>query len=186
MFEDMTFCPPGDVDLESFWQYINEFNKQGNSKYSSIKSFEAARFFLSALDLAKVGIGLKPGYVPSETYFVCINKNLIVGRIDLRKDLNESLMIEGGHIGYEIRPSERQKGIGKSAVKAFLGSGLVELPRVLITCFEHNIASEKIALSVGGTYEDTRTSPRTGERTKRFWVDTARCQPNTKSDYYLG
>ena len=49
--------------------------------------------------------------VPARTYFlVRENDNKIVGMINIRTVLNESLKKYGGHIGYGIRPTERKKG----------------------------------------------------------------------------
>lgn len=39
--------------------------------------------------------------------------NRILGIINIRHALNDYLLTYGGHIGYSIRPSERQKGYGK-------------------------------------------------------------------------
>lgn len=41
------------------------------------------------------------------------NDNKIVGRVNLRWILNEWMLKNDGHIGYCIRPTERQKGYNK-------------------------------------------------------------------------
>lgn len=52
-------------------------------------------------------------YVPDSTFF-CIDtrRNIFVGAVNIRHYLNEQLLLDGGHIGDGIRPSERGKGFG--------------------------------------------------------------------------
>ncbi len=49
------------------------------------------------------------GLVPATLYFLVDNTNKIYGALDIRHELNEYLENVGGHIGYGIIPSERQK-----------------------------------------------------------------------------
>lgn len=54
-------------------------------------------------------INLEKGRVPSSFYFLMI-KNRILGSISIRHNLNDEMLSKfGGHIGYNIRPSERRK-----------------------------------------------------------------------------
>ena len=50
------------------------------------------------------------GVVPYSTYF-CLDeeRDLFVGAVNIRHYLNESLLLNGGHIGDGVRPSERRK-----------------------------------------------------------------------------
>ena len=67
--------------------------------------------------------------VPAKTFFLVREEdNRIVGMINIRLTLNEKLKKFGGHIGYSIRPTERQKGYNK--INLYLG---------LLTCQKHNI-----------------------------------------------
>ncbi|MNJ73270.1 Acetyltransferase (GNAT) family protein [compost metagenome] len=63
----------------------------------------------------------------------------------LRHQLNESLLMYGGHIGYIVRPTERGKGFGK----LFLSKMIEEankrsVDKLLITCDETNERSRKV------------------------------------------
>ena len=111
------------------------------------------------------------GLVPSSTYLGIREKdNYIVGMIDIRHYLNEYLTQVGGHIGYGVRKSERNKGYAKQMLKLALEkSKELKIKRVLITCDEDNIASEKVILSVNAKLEDIRNVD--GENKKRFWID---------------
>ena len=111
------------------------------------------------------------GLVPSSTYLAVREKdNYIVGMIDIRHYLNEYLTQVGGHIGYGVRKTERNKGYAKQMLKLALEKCKeLKIKRVLITCDEDNIASEKVILSANAKLEDIRNID--GENKKRFWID---------------
>lgn len=111
------------------------------------------------------------GLVPSSTYLAVREKdNYIVGMIDIRHYLNEYLTQAGGHIGYGVRKTERNKGYAKQMLKLALEKCKeLKIKKVLITCDEDNIASEKVILSVNAKLEDIRNVD--GENKKRFWID---------------
>ena len=111
------------------------------------------------------------GLVPSSTYLGLREKdNYIVGMIDIRHYLNEYLTQAGGHIGYGVRKTERNKGYAKQMLKLALEKCKeLKIKRVLITCDEDNIASEKVILSANAKLEDIRNVD--GENKKRFWID---------------
>ena len=111
------------------------------------------------------------GLVPSSTYLGVREKdNYIVGMIDIRHYLNEYLTQVGGHIGYGVRKTERNKGYAKQILKLALEKcKKLKIKRVLITCDEDNIASEKVILSANAKLEDIRNVD--GENKKRFWIE---------------
>ena len=111
------------------------------------------------------------GLVPSSTYLGLREKdNYIVGMIDIRHYLNEYLTQVGGHIGYGVRKTERNKGYAKQMLKLALEKCKeLKIKKVLITCNEDNIASEKVILSANAKLEDIRNV--NGENKKRFWID---------------
>lgn len=111
------------------------------------------------------------GLVPSSTYLAVREKdNYIVGMIDIRHYLNEYLTQVGGHIGYGVRKTERNKGYAKQMLKLALEKCRdLKIKKVLITCDEDNIASEKVILSANAKLEDIRNVD--GENKKRFWID---------------
>ena len=111
------------------------------------------------------------GLVPSSTYLGIREKdNYIVGMIDIRHYLNEYLTQVGGHIGYGVRKTERNKGYAKQMLKLALEKCKeLKIKKVLITCDEDNIASEKVILSANAKLENIRNVD--GENKKRFWID---------------
>lgn len=107
----------------------------------------------------------------TQLFFVRERDNKLVGMIDIRHYFNDYLEKFGGHIGYSVRPSERQKGYAKKMLKMALPlCKRLGLNKVLITCDDGNIGSEKTILANGGVYESTVKDPNDNVALKRFWI----------------
>ncbi len=113
------------------------------------------------------------GLVPATQFmFIRENDNRLVGMIQVRHYFNDYLSKYGGHIGYSVRPSERRKGYAKEMLKAALPfCREIGLNKVLITCIEDNIGSEKTIIANGGKYESTVFEADENIYLKRFWID---------------
>lgn len=109
------------------------------------------------------------GFVPASTYFLMRNTR-ILGAINIRHCLNDYLFNYGGHIGYGIRPSEREKGYATRMLSMALP--LVKqlgVTRVLITCDQENIASAKTIKANGGVLENEVIED--NSITQRYWIE---------------
>lgn len=109
--------------------------------------------YLRRMQILAKGKNLPEGEVPRNTYFLfCGGK--IIGRSEIRRELNEEYRTIGGHIGADIRKSERKKGYGILILKLTLEKAKeFGLERVLITCDRKNIASAKTIEKCGGVFE---------------------------------
>ena len=91
-------------------------------------------------------------HVPALTYFfVRESDKRIVGMINIRLALNERLKHYGGHIGYCIRPTERNKGYNK--INLYLGLKVCDthhIDTVLLDADLDNPASWKTMEALGG------------------------------------
>ena len=115
-----------------------------------------------------------PSHLVPATQFFFVRKsdNKLVGMIQVRHRFNDFLEKYAGHIGYSVRPSERRKGYAKEMLKKALPyCREIGLDRVLITCIDGNIGSEKTILANGGVYESTLYEPNSGRNMKRFWIE---------------
>ncbi len=137
----------------------------GLNRFSSIEDW------LEELKKRSSEATVPEGLVPSSTYLGVREKdNYIVGMIDIRHYLNEYLTQVGGNIGYSVRKTERNKGYAKQMLKLALEKCRdLKMKKVLITCDEDNIASEKVILSANAKFEDIRSID--GKNKKRFWID---------------
>lgn len=154
-------------------EYKNEFILNGDSMdgcagLGNIESFEEWIQILK--DNSNIST-VREGFVPSSTYMaIRESDNRIVGMIDIRHFLNDYLEKFGGHIGYSVRKSERQKGYAKKMLELALEKCKeLNINRVLLTCSKDNIPSMKTILSQGGILENEILE---GERiTCRYWID---------------
>ena len=112
------------------------------------------------------------GLVPDSTYF-CLDteRNIFVGAVNIRHYLNESLLLNGGHIGDGVRPSERRKGIATKMI----GLALEEcrklgIERVLMVCNKENIGSAKSIQNNGGILEN-EIELEDGKIDQRYWIE---------------
>lgn len=109
------------------------------------------------------------GFVPSALYFL-VDHDRILGAIHLRFYLNDFLLNHGGHIGYGVHPDERQKGYADlmmTLIRPILEAH--DLNRILLTCDEDNIGSNKTIIKHGGVLENQVTFE--GKLTNRYWID---------------
>ena len=109
--------------------------------------------------------------VPDSTFF-CLDedRNIVVGAVNIRHYLNESLLLSGGHIGDGVRPSERRKGIATRMI----GLALEEcrklgITKVLMVCDKENIGSAKSIKNNGGILENEPIVD--GVPQQRYWID---------------
>lgn len=111
------------------------------------------------------------GLLPDSTFF-CLDtdRNIVVGAVNIRHFLNESLLLNGGHIGDGVVPSERRKGIAT----AMIGLALEEckklgIEKVLMVCDKNNIGSAKSIINNGGVLENEVLAD--GVTEQRYWID---------------
>ena len=115
-----------------------------------------------------------PDSLVPATQFMLVRKddNKVLGFLQVRHEFNDYLSKYGGHIGYSVRPSERRKGYAKVMLKMALPfCREIGLDKVLITCMDGNIGSEKTILANGGVYEYTIHEPSENKDLKRFWIE---------------
>ena len=122
------------------------------------------------LDKIDTRINTPPELVPGIVYFAVYN-NKIVGTIAIRYRLNEKLLKSGGHIGYSIRPSERQKGYATKMLALALDEcKKLNIAKVLITCDKDNLGSARTIQKNGGVLEN-EVIDEDGEILQRYWID---------------
>ncbi|NMB68050.1 MAG: hypothetical protein GYA20_04740 [Chloroflexi bacterium] len=90
--------------------FMMEFITAGESEYGWLNEYlESPTFsaYLDYLELCAMGEYKPEIYVPQTTFFLSDPQDRLLGISRLRHRLNPSLEIEGGHIGYAVRPSAR-------------------------------------------------------------------------------
>ncbi len=117
------------------------------------------------------GINLPEGWVRDSTYWLVTETNRILGAVNIRHQLTEKLLNCGGHIGYGIRPSERQKGYATQLLSLALEKTKeLGINKVLVVCDADNIASKKTIIKNGGI-QDKDYIEEDGNIIYRFWIE---------------
>lgn len=110
------------------------------------------------------------GLVPDSTFF-CLDtdQNRFVGAVNIRHYLNESLLLNGGHIGDGVRPSERRKGVATRMIALALEEcRALGLNRVLMVCNRNNVGSARSIINNGGVLENEVVVD--GVTEQRYWI----------------
>jgi predicted acetyltransferase len=127
--------------------------------------------FLQVIENREKGINLPVNRVPSTLLFGFVGPD-IVGRLQIRHELNDVLYNIGGHIGYVVVPEYRRKGHATEMLRQSLliarGLGLAQ---VLLTCDDDNLASVKTIEHCGGVFENTYTSIELRVPQRRYWIE---------------
>lgn len=153
-------------------EMARECSAHGEPRYEpALADFDA---YLRELASYARGVGLPDGHVPQTTYWGLVGGE-IVGSIRLRHRLTPDLEVEGGHIGYDVRPSRRGRGYATQMLALVLDRAReMDLARVLITCDADNIASARVIQKNGGRPAGQTRSPESGLDVLRFWIELER------------
>lgn len=106
-----------------------------------------------------------------ENFYLCYEGNRLVGVFSLKFELTDFLRSFGGHIGYAVRPADRNRGLATQMLR----QGLVlakqlGFSRVLCVCDDDNYASERVIVKNGGILENELYDPDEDVTVKRFWI----------------
>lgn len=174
MLEDFELILPSEKYLSSYIEVINEYKDNNITTYAFADTSRGDIF--ERFESFRTGDNLPQGYVKSTTLWLVCDEDFI-GEISIRHGLTEALMRFGGNIGYGVRYSWWNKGIGtimlsKALVYAKEEIGLL---KVLITCNDTNIGSARVIEKNGGVLEDKIINIIDGKEriTRRYWINIA-------------
>ena len=112
----------------------------------------------------------KEGLVLDSTFF-CLDtdRNIFVGAVNIRHYLNDALLLNSGHIGDGVRPSERRKGYATEMIRLALQEcKKLGLDKVLMVCDKDNIGSARSIKKNGGVLENEVLVD--GMLEQRYWI----------------
>lgn len=127
--------------------------------------------YIKKLEGWSIGQGLPDKFVPN-SFLVGVVDGQVVGRISVRHYLNEFLERIGGHIGYGVIPSCRQKGYATEMLTQALPiCSSLGIRKVLITCDSDNLGSQKVIENCGGVFDSLTDAPQLDVQKRRYWID---------------
>lgn len=117
--------------------------------------------------------------VPESVYWGVVDEH-VVGFIALRHQLNDKLARFGGHVGYEVRPSWRRRGVATTMLRRLLATDRARtMRRILVTCAPDNAASRRAIERNGGVLADVVHAEEIQRDTCRYWIDVDVRRPVT-------
>jgi predicted acetyltransferase len=157
---------------ESFLRGLREFRDEGLPWHLAVDLDVIERDFD-----AYVAARLSDAYRSTDarvaaTHLWAIADQQFVGRISVRHELNESLRLEGGHIGYDTVPSFRGRGVASEMLRLALPiARTLGLHSVLVTCDETNAASIRVIERNGGLLRETVTLAPGRPPKRHYWIE---------------
>ena len=150
------------------WKLDQEINHTNHSPWAIFKNdHRDFYYYLEHLELKESTEDL----VPDSVFFLLDeDRDRLLGAVNIRHYLSDSLLKEGGHIGAGIRPSERRKGYATEMIRlALTECKKLGIDRVLMTCDKDNIGSAKSIIKNGGVLENEFVNS-DGDVEQRYWI----------------
>ena len=106
----------------------------------------------------------------SLTYLAFDDIDNLIGILSVRYDLPKEKVMEFGHIGYGVRPSERRKGYATKIIGLALKEcQKLNIDKVLLVCDKDNIGSAKSIKNNGALLENEIVKD--GKTIQRYWIE---------------
>ena len=171
---EICLIEPSEAYADQIWEYRNRFleTKEDDGGCGELLECKSVEEWLQFVRAEKHQDTCPEGRVPSDCYLaVRTRDHKLVGMIDLRHHIEHPILgTWGGHIGYSVHPDERFKGYATRMLQLNLENARnLGLQRVMITCDDGNIGSEKTIVKNGGVFE--KAIPVDGRMVKRFWIE---------------
>lgn len=172
MEDQLTLVKPAEELKNAYLSFYREWLESDERMVPWVISRDPSDFseMVNWLEENESGRNLPEGWVPASTRWLVTREGEIVGAVNIRHRLTESLLQSGGHIGYGIRPSARGNGYATQLLKLSLEiCRELGMERVLLCCDEDNVASERVIRKNGGV-PDASFVEENGNVVKRFWI----------------
>lgn len=168
-------CIPASLEyLDAFREMLDEY-EAGGENYALYRNklgtwWNNPSEFISFWQRLAIAPMPELHLVQTDSFWL-LEESRILGDVRFRHNLNERLERDGGHIGYCVRPSGRNKGLATVLLKFALSHGYALGKRkVLLTCNKSNRASVKVIERNGGIFADESILD-DGSVNNRYWIN---------------
>ena len=128
--------------------------------------------FVRELEDEKQGIGLPPGTVPQTTYLLVRDGKTVLGEFRFRPTVPPPYLSNSGHVGYNVRPSERRKGYATRGLAMVLAKAReFGLEGLMIPINSVNVGSIRTTEKNGGVLARREVDPESAEVTSLYWIN---------------
>lgn len=122
----------------------------GSEMIDNVDSYEK---WLSSVETNANPETVNPEWVVTDTFFAVDESGKIVGIIDFRHEL-KGFLVDFGHTGYSVRPSERRKGYATQMLSLIMKVAKeAGLDHLQLSVERTNEPSVKTIINNGGIYE---------------------------------
>ncbi len=164
------FVLPDEANQDDVLDFYREFEKYGESciGFADHDDYDS---WLREKRSRRSGEDLPEGWV-RENFYLCYEGKKLVGVFSLKFELTEYLLNYGGHIGYAVRRSERNRGLASEMLEqGLIIARSLGFDRILGVCDEDNYASQKVIVRNNGVFENKMFDPEEKVYVNRFWID---------------
>lgn len=159
------------ANSEDLAAYLAERAAEGEGGPQLAQAVANPEAFLDRVRRFAEGVDLPPDRVQGFEYWLLAGKR-ILGNCRIRPELIPKIELDGGHVSYDVRPSERGRGYGRELLRlALVECRRLGLTRVLLTTAPDNERSIRVIRANGGVELDRPVSPFDGHRQIRWQID---------------
>jgi predicted acetyltransferase len=157
----------------AYLEMVDEFEAAGEG-YGWNDIELARRDFVAFVDDLRnesLGIGLPPDIVPQTTYVLLDREGRALGEIRFRPHLTPPFEQHNGHIGYNVRPSQRGNGYATRMLALVLEKArALGVERVMLPVRDDNLAPKRVIEKNGGVLERSGAELGSGEVVSIYWI----------------
>jgi predicted acetyltransferase len=164
---------PALAHAASYFEFIDELRAHGDTIWSSRVPSEGEDHDAFVTKLLAKEHTAEPPSVPESVHWAVVDER-VVGVIALRHRLTERLARFGGHVGYEVRPSSRRRGVATAMLRQLLHTERARsMGRILVTCAPSNVGSRRAIEASGGVLEGIVFIEEVERETCHYWIDVS-------------